>query len=86
MLMGAIQVKNVPLDLHEAIRRRAAKHGMTIGGYLLMLARNDLERPTRAEWFDRVARRESVRGLDVAAAVRASRDERDQELMDALGR
>ena len=37
--MAAIQVKNVPMDLHEAIRRRASDQRMTIGGYILRLAR-----------------------------------------------
>ena len=83
--MSAIQVKNVPLDLHEAIRRRAAQHGMTIGGYLLMLAERDLERPSRDEWFEKVARRESVRGLDIAASIRAARAEREEDLLRALG-
>jgi hypothetical protein len=83
--MSAIQVKNVPLDLHEAIRRRAAQHGMTIGGYLLMLAQRDLERPSRDEWFAKVARRESVRGLDIAASIRAARAEREEDLLRALG-
>jgi hypothetical protein len=83
--VAAIQVKNVPLELHEAIRRRAAQHGMTIGGYLLMLAQRDLERPSRAEWFEQIARREPIRGLDVVAALHAARAERDAELLDALG-
>lgn len=83
--MAAIQVKNVPLDLHEAIRRRAAQHGMTIGGYLLMLAERDLERPSRDEWFEKVARRESVRGLDIPATIRAARAEREEDLLRALG-
>ncbi len=80
--MAAIQVKNVPPDLH---RRRAALHGMTISGYLLMLAQRDLERPSRVEWFANLALREPVRSLDVVAALHAARAERDAGLLDALG-
>ena len=84
--MAAIQVKNVPLDLHEAIRRRATEYGMTIGGYLLMLARRDIERPTRAEWFRELRQDAPVHGVDVAGALRAEREEREQHLADVLGR
>jgi hypothetical protein len=84
--MGAIQVKNVPLDVHEAIRHRAASLDMSIGAYLLMLARKDLARPTREEWFREVRNDEPVHGIDEAAAVRAGREEREQRRADALGR
>lgn len=79
--------ENVPIDLHEAIRRRAAEHRMTIGGYIMMLAEKDIERPSRAEWFRQLREdREPVHGVDAAAVVRAVREEREQHLMDALGR
>ena len=75
------------MDLHEAIRRRAAEHGMTIGGYIMMLAEKDIERPSRAEWFRRLREdREPVHGIDAAAAVRAVREERERHLIDPLGR
>jgi antitoxin FitA len=50
--MGAIQVKNVPADLHEALRRRAADEGMDLQDYVLMLIRRDLRRPTMREWLE----------------------------------
>jgi hypothetical protein len=84
--MAAIQVKNVPMDLHEAIRRRAAEHGMTIGGYIMMLAEKDIERPSRAEWFRQLRRDEPVLNIDVVATLDAVRAEREQQLIDALGR
>jgi hypothetical protein len=75
----AIQVKQVPDEVHDAVRRRASAQGMTIGEYVLSLLREDLAMPTQSEWFARVARRKPVRGVDTAAAVRAARRERDTE-------
>ena len=41
MPMGAIQVKDVPEELHEALRRRAIQEGMTLADYVLDLIRRD---------------------------------------------
>ena len=35
--MGAIQVKDVPEELHEALRRRAIQEGMSLADYVLDL-------------------------------------------------
>ncbi len=59
--MGHIQVKNVPEDLHDELRRRAASRHQSVRQYLLELIRRDLARPTLEEWFDRVESREPVR-------------------------
>jgi plasmid stability protein len=53
--MSAIQVKNVPPDLHEALRRRAATEGKTVGEVILEAIRRDLRRQSMREWVDRVA-------------------------------
>jgi antitoxin FitA len=85
--MGAIQVKDVPEELHEALRRRAIEQGMTLADYVLDLIRRDLGLPSRREWFERLATREPV---DVAPGViadeiRAARAERDAQIAAALG-
>lgn len=33
--MGNLQVKNVPTELHEELRRRAAESGSTVRDYVL---------------------------------------------------
>lgn len=87
MPMGAIQVKDVPEELHEALRRRALEQGMTMADYVLDLIRRDLGLPSRREWFERLATREPVnlRPGEAAEAIRAERAEREAQIMAALG-
>ena len=84
--MGAIQVKDVPEELHEALRRRAIQEGMSLADYVLDLIRRDLGIPSRREWFERLATREPVRGdWDSAEELHAARAEREAQLAAALG-
>jgi len=87
MPMGAIQVKDVPEELHQALRRRALEQGMTLADYVLDLIRRDLGLPSRREWFERLATREPVnlRPGEAAEALHAARAERDAQLDAALG-
>lgn len=48
-------MKNVPEDLHDALRERAAAEGTTIGEVILESLRRDLRRQTMRAWLDRVA-------------------------------
>lgn len=52
MLVSAIQVKNVPPELHDELRRRAAAEGKTVGDLILGAIRRDLRRQTMREWLD----------------------------------
>jgi antitoxin FitA len=83
--MGAIQVKDVPEELHAALRRRAIREGMTLADYVLDLIRRDLGLPSRREWFERLAGRGPVEGGDIAEEIRAARAERDAQIDAALG-
>jgi hypothetical protein len=87
MLMGAIQVKDVPEELHEALRRRAIQEGMSLADYVLDLIRRDLALPSRREWLERLATREPVNLPPGAAveALHAERAEREAQLAAALG-
>lgn len=85
--MGAIQVKDVPEELHEALRRRAIEEGMSLADYVLDLIRRDLGLPSRREWFERLATREPVNippGI-IADHIRAARAEREAQIAAALG-
>lgn len=42
LAMGAIQVKNVPSDLHDGLRRRAADEGVDLQDYVLQALRRDV--------------------------------------------
>jgi antitoxin FitA len=85
--MGAIQVKDVPEELHQALRRRAIEEGMSLADYVLDLIRRDLGLPSRREWFERLATREpvSLRPGEAAEALHEARAEREARLAAALG-
>ncbi len=79
--MGNLQVKDIPVSMHDELRRRARDEGINIRDYVLRLIETDQARPSKTEWFQRL---ELLRPapLDVPAteAVRTARAERDQEL------
>jgi plasmid stability protein len=52
--VAAIQVKNVPDDLHEALRARAKAEGKTVGEVILEAIRRDLRKQEMRAWIDRV--------------------------------
>jgi plasmid stability protein len=86
MLMGAIQVKDVPDPLHDALRRRAAEEGMSLTDYVLEVLRRDLALPGRREWLERLATRDPVGTAGALDALDAARGEREVELGDARRR
>ena len=53
--MSAIQVKNVPPELHDELRRRAAAEGKTVGEVILESLRRDLRKQDMHEWLERIA-------------------------------
>ena len=80
-------MKDVPEELHEALRRRAVEQGMTLADYVLDLIRRDLGLPSRREWFERLATREPVklRPGEAAEMIRAERAEREAQIAAAPG-
>jgi plasmid stability protein len=52
--VSAIQVKNVPPELHEELRRRAAAEGTTVGEVILEALRRDLRTREMRDWLDHV--------------------------------
>src|SRR2546425_12261713 len=72
-----LQVRNVPDTIHRRLKARAALAGMSLSDYVLAELRRSVERPTRAELLERLARRTPVAPRPrPAAAVRAERDRR----------
>jgi hypothetical protein len=73
-----LQIKNLPEDLHEELRRRAALEDMTIRDYVLRLIRRELDVQSKLEWFGALQQREPVTlgvpVVDVIDEVRAERD------------
>lgn len=79
--MGNLQIKNVPVDLHDELRRRADGRGMTLRDYVLDLLRRETSRPDLDEWLDRVASRPRVTLTESAVdLVHAARAEREAKL------
>lgn len=67
--MGAIQVKNVPPELHEELRRRAAEEGIDLQDYLLRVLRRDVSVPTQRQWLERLRQQPVAAGLPPAADI-----------------
>jgi plasmid stability protein len=69
-----IQVRNVPEALHRSLKARAATAGMSLSDYLLVELREIAERPTLAEFRERLHTRRPVQAtLHTAALVREER-------------
>lgn len=75
--MAMIQIRNVPEELHRALKVRAARSGTTLSAMLLVELREIADKPTLAEWLAETERLEPVTaGESPAELVRADRDSR----------
>ena len=69
-----IQVRNVPEVLHRSLKARAATAGMSLSDYLLGELREIAERPTLAEFRERLhSRRPLPVALDTGGLMREER-------------
>lgn len=69
-----IQVRNVPEVLHRNLKARAAGAGMSLSDYLLGELREIADRPTLAEFRERLhTRRPFLVALDTAGLLREER-------------
>ena len=80
----AIQVRDVPPDLHRRLRQRAAAERVTLSTYVLRLLERDVGRPSTREWLATLTDREPVREVDVTGAVEGSRADRDSRARRVL--
>ncbi|MDE0066330.1 MAG: hypothetical protein OXN44_05590 [Acidimicrobiaceae bacterium] len=76
--MASIQVKNVPSDVHQTLRRRAVGAGQSLQEYLLHLLSEQARTPTLGEVLERAGGRAggNIGAAEAVAAVRAERDSR----------
>jgi plasmid stability protein len=71
----AIQVRDVPDDVHAVLRTRAAAAGMSLSDYLRLEITRLAGQPTLAEVIARAATRHGGASREaIVAAVRAGRD------------
>jgi plasmid stability protein len=72
-----VQVRNVPDALHRSLKARAAMAGMSLSDYLLVELREIAERPTLAEFRERLHRRKPLPiTLDTRELLREERGTR----------
>lgn len=71
-----IQIRNVPDDVHRALRSRAAGAGVSLSDFALEELRVAAERPAIAEVLQRAGSRPGggVTAADAVSAVRSGRD------------
>ncbi len=84
MLMSAIQVKNVPDELHDRLRARARLEGRNLSDYVLEVLRRDLMVPSTQEWLERLEQDEAVTTIsreDVSKAIHEARAERYEQIV-----
>ncbi len=82
--MSAIQVKNVPLELHDRLRARARLEGRNLSDYVLDVLRRDLRVPSTVEWLERLEQDEPVSTIssqDVSDTIHEARTERDEQIV-----
>lgn len=49
--MAMLQLKRMPDDLHEALRRRAASENLTMSDLVIQIIRTELALPSRSSWL-----------------------------------
>jgi hypothetical protein len=85
--MSAIQVKDVPVELHERLRERARSEGRSLSDYVLYVLERDLAVPTMCEWLESLKRDEPVTGIsseEIVAVIHEGRAERDAQIRQAI--
>ena len=51
-----LQIRGVPVAIRERLRRRAESRGLSMSQYVIQVLRDDLARPTVAEWASEVGK------------------------------
>lgn len=72
-----IQIRNVPDEVHSKLKSRAASEGMSLSDYVKRELAKSAQKPSMAEWLDRVSQRKPIPMKKPAAQiVREMRDDR----------
>jgi plasmid stability protein len=77
-MASTLQIRNVPDDVHTAVRVRATQAGLSVSDYLLELVKELVTRPTMTEIVARARALAQAGGgaspAEVRAATRSGRD------------
>ena len=71
-----IQIRNVPDELHRALKARAALEGRTLSDYILAELPRLAEKPSAEQVLARVRARTPVGGPPAEELIRAQRERR----------
>jgi antitoxin FitA len=74
--MKMLQVRNVPDDLHRALKERAAREGTTMSELVLRELRRVAYRPSPEQLMARIRQRTPVGGPPAAELIREERERR----------
>lgn len=75
--MTALQLREVPEDLHRELRVRAARAGQSLSEYALAVLQRHVATPTLDEIADRISRRTPVQpAIAIGELIREERDAR----------
>lgn len=78
--MATLQVKNLPDELHSALRARADREGTTLSELVTRLLRRELALPSMQDWLAELA---SLERVDLSYDITAVMDEIRGEMPDA---
>jgi antitoxin FitA len=72
-----IQVRDVPDSVHDTLKSRAAREGMSLSDFIKRELERVAERPTMQEWLERAQQAKPIPSKRTAAQViREVREER----------
>lgn len=72
-----IQIRDVPDQVHRALKTRAADEGMSLSDFIKRELERTAERPSMREWLEATLQRKPILGKRSAAQlIRELRDER----------
>ena len=75
-----IQIRDVPDQVHSALKARAAREGMSLSDYLKREWERTAEQPSLREWVERVRRLKPIPSQKSSAEIiRELRDERSPQ-------
>jgi hypothetical protein len=80
----AIQVRRVPSDLHERLRRKAEAAHVSLSTYVLQLLEREVGEPSTEEWLASLAEREPVPEIDLTALLDQARQGQDAQFARVL--
>lgn len=69
-----IQVRNVPDDLHRALKARAAREGVTMSDLILGELPRLAHKPSAEQLLERIRQRTAVDGPSAPELIRAERE------------